>query len=245
MNSNIDRQGKKYNIAALVIIFLGLVLLLVFPWLLSQHSWKLDFSETGQIGDTIGGITAPIIGFMSAILIYLSFMIQYRANQMQWQAIRNEQLLSRLPHAMNEIREIIETDKTSDNLTIEDFKNLLISMVLMNFDTNIKLFNTHLVPYRKLIVYLEKTTRLISQIEHSQLSSGLKEDLLLEIVSFDYYLIDIINEIELMVVPAFNDLDNIDDSAHVRNAYIRNTKLLVKKITPYSQTLQRIRKRVL
>jgi hypothetical protein len=31
----------------------------------------LDFTMTGDIGDTIGGTTAPIIGLLSAALIYL------------------------------------------------------------------------------------------------------------------------------------------------------------------------------
>lgn len=39
-----------------------------------------DFSETGQIGDTIGGITAPFIGFIAGYLTFLAFHEQYRAN---------------------------------------------------------------------------------------------------------------------------------------------------------------------
>lgn len=54
--------------------FLTLASLLIFTY--------GDASETGPIGDTIGGITAPIIGFMSAILIYISFREQIRANEL-------------------------------------------------------------------------------------------------------------------------------------------------------------------
>jgi hypothetical protein len=40
-------------------------------------------SSTGVIGDTIGGITSPIIGLIGAILVYLSFQEQIKANAIQ------------------------------------------------------------------------------------------------------------------------------------------------------------------
>lgn len=43
-------------------------------------------SDSGTIGDTIGGSSAPIIGLLSAILIYLSFKAQIDANN----AVREE-----------------------------------------------------------------------------------------------------------------------------------------------------------
>ena len=41
----------------------------------------LDFSNSGQIGDTIGGITAPFFNLIAAVLIYLSFKEQTKANE--------------------------------------------------------------------------------------------------------------------------------------------------------------------
>ncbi|MEI7594488.1 MAG: hypothetical protein WCK02_01985 [Bacteroidota bacterium] len=38
-------------------------------------------ATTGVIGDTIGGITSPIIGLISAILIYITFNEQVKANR--------------------------------------------------------------------------------------------------------------------------------------------------------------------
>jgi hypothetical protein len=40
----------------------------------------------GQIGDVIGGTTAPFIGLLGAILIYISFQQQVKANQQQVEA---------------------------------------------------------------------------------------------------------------------------------------------------------------
>ena len=49
-----------------------------------------DFSNSGQIGDTIGGITAPIINLIGAILIFISFKAQITANRIQFKLLNNE-----------------------------------------------------------------------------------------------------------------------------------------------------------
>lgn len=51
-----------------------------------------DFSDKGQIGDTIGGITAPIINLTGAFLVYISFQAQVNANKIQTDALNNEKL---------------------------------------------------------------------------------------------------------------------------------------------------------
>lgn len=60
-----------------IVIFLCLVL----PWAFTSNYTGIDFSKSGQIGDTIAGITSPIIGLFAAFLVYLSFEQQRLANQ--------------------------------------------------------------------------------------------------------------------------------------------------------------------
>ena len=43
----------------------------------------LDLTQTGEIGDTIGGTTAPFWGFLSIILLYLTLKEQQRFNKGQ------------------------------------------------------------------------------------------------------------------------------------------------------------------
>ena len=78
-----NKGPKNNDWKILLLIFIGI---LSFPMLLTApYIWKLkffDFSETGQIGDTIGGITAPFIGLLSAVLVYLSFLKQSEANKL-------------------------------------------------------------------------------------------------------------------------------------------------------------------
>lgn len=52
------------------------------PYLFTQFFTGIDFNTTGQIGDTIGGITAPFINIAAAILVYLSFKEQIKANKL-------------------------------------------------------------------------------------------------------------------------------------------------------------------
>lgn len=49
-----------------------------------------DFSKTGQIGDTIGGITAPVINLIGAVLIFISFKAQINANKIQFRLLETE-----------------------------------------------------------------------------------------------------------------------------------------------------------
>lgn len=64
-------------------ILLGFVLILTLPYILTRdHGW-FDFTETGQIGDTIGGITAPFIAVCSAYITFLAFWVQYTYNKKQ------------------------------------------------------------------------------------------------------------------------------------------------------------------
>jgi len=56
-------------------------------------SWcwlKFDFTNTGQIGDTIGGIMGPFIAVAAAILTFLAFWVQFKANEIQRQDIKLE-----------------------------------------------------------------------------------------------------------------------------------------------------------
>lgn len=71
---------NKHQLIAIIAIICSILWIIVGPWLLTRFS-ILDLTATGQIGDTIGGITAPIIGLVSAVLIYLSFTAQIRANE--------------------------------------------------------------------------------------------------------------------------------------------------------------------
>ncbi len=65
------------------IILIGLICF--FPlWLTYPSKIKnLNFSTSGQIGDTIGGTMSPFIAIASSLLTFIAFWVQYKANQQQ------------------------------------------------------------------------------------------------------------------------------------------------------------------
>lgn len=67
------------------LLFIGTVLIFTSLFVFTRPAlfdfW--NFSETGQIGDTIGGIASPIISLIGAFLVYISFQAQNDANKLQ------------------------------------------------------------------------------------------------------------------------------------------------------------------
>lgn len=75
-----DSQFYKMFVPLVILI----VLFLFLPYLLTTRSlFDIDFSDTGQIGDTIGGILGPFIAIGATLLTFLAFWVQYKANEQQ------------------------------------------------------------------------------------------------------------------------------------------------------------------
>jgi hypothetical protein len=83
---------KKYILHSAIIGFALIIIsfLLIFVAIKPSIFPGLDLSKTGDIGDTIGGITAPFLNIFGSLLIYVSFREQYKANQIQQKAILDE-----------------------------------------------------------------------------------------------------------------------------------------------------------
>jgi hypothetical protein len=67
---------------ALTIIIIGIILIVVSPILLTRNFGFISFLETGNIGDTIGGITAPITSLIGSILVFYALKAQIDANEL-------------------------------------------------------------------------------------------------------------------------------------------------------------------
>jgi len=85
-NIIMTKESKNENWETYLELIIGLILLAVvlplFVYLISFKDWGFDLTDKGTIGDAIGGITAPIIGIIGAILVYLSFRSQVIANKL-------------------------------------------------------------------------------------------------------------------------------------------------------------------
>lgn len=81
-------MNNNKQIFRFTIILTGLCFLSITVFTLPAFFKVFNFSTTGNIGDTIGGITAPIIGIISSILLYLALTKQTESNVNQ--QLKNE-----------------------------------------------------------------------------------------------------------------------------------------------------------
>lgn len=189
MSNKRDEQDFKWGQTILIV---GITLVVFTPYLLSSTPWSIvDFSETGQIGDTIGGISAPICSLVGAILVFYSFKAQVIANKIQANAFKDEQKTSHYLAELNVTFEFMKEIKT--NLLEVDVlsqKNKTKAL-LVDLGSIISIYNTKsnvdfkFYPYPKdtlifQVLYLQSTiTHCASTVDKYKLgeqsASNLKE----------------------------------------------------------------------
>ncbi|MCC6817915.1 MAG: hypothetical protein IT245_03365 [Bacteroidia bacterium] len=98
--TQVDSKKTITNIA----IALGIALFVIsfLPYIFTKWS-IINFTQTGQIGDTIGGIMSPFIGIIGALLTFAAFWVQFQANQKQFEAIENEYINHRRQEIENRV----------------------------------------------------------------------------------------------------------------------------------------------
>lgn len=67
------------------VIGVAFVVLVLSPFIFTREVLFdcFNFSETGAIGDTVGGLTSPVVGFISIILLYITLQEQIKINVRQ------------------------------------------------------------------------------------------------------------------------------------------------------------------
>ena len=85
---NYTRYSWPLAIAALLIILVGCLA----PWLFTLPVTP-DFTNTGEIGVTIGGTMSPFVGIAGVIMTFVAFMMQVRANEIQREKLTNSEAM--------------------------------------------------------------------------------------------------------------------------------------------------------
>lgn len=103
-------------------IYLGFFIFIIaiicaFPFLFTRDGC-LDFSNTGPIGDTIGGTMGPFVAIAAAILTFLAFWVQFKANEQQRKDIALERFESNLFELIH-----IQQDITNNLIFVEKKDN--------------------------------------------------------------------------------------------------------------------------
>lgn len=87
MNTKVEKIKNWDIITILLLIISALIIIFSFfaPTIFTKptDNLNLDFTTTGQIGDTLGGIMNPFIALGGVLLTFLAFYMQIKANQIQ------------------------------------------------------------------------------------------------------------------------------------------------------------------
>lgn len=115
------------------------------PWLLIKYAW-IDFSSTGEIGDTIGGVMGPFVAIAAAGLTFIAFWVQYKANIQQRHDIAIERFESNLFEMIHIQQEItnglkIESIGESENRVFASGRDVF-QFVYEAMPLNIKMGNS-------------------------------------------------------------------------------------------------------
>ena len=91
----------KYNdlLAPSIILAMGLLLTVIAPYLFTA-GW-VDFSQTGPIGDTIGGITSPITNLIGAALVFFALKAQIESNELTRKQFEQQKQLFYITEQIN------------------------------------------------------------------------------------------------------------------------------------------------
>ena len=91
MNYNNQQELKKQLQKSRFWLIGAAITILMLPTFLTQIPWLMpEFNETGQIGDTMGGIMGPFISILAVWFTFKAFWVQYEANEAQ-KAINSQQ----------------------------------------------------------------------------------------------------------------------------------------------------------
>lgn len=92
------------------IIVLSLILLLTYISVQPALAPSWDYTKTGAIGDTFGGIAGTIVAYIAAIMAYCAFGAQYEANEV----LKKSNELQQIRNSMSEHISLLSTIKLYD-----------------------------------------------------------------------------------------------------------------------------------
>lgn len=128
-----------------ILLWIGIPIVIIAPYILTSSFDFVNFNQTGVIGDTIGGLTAPFIGLIGAILVFLALKAQIHANILVQKQIENQENENKLEIESNQLNKLYENLKNSiDNFsysTLETWEfNIQESKELKGSEAFYKLF---------------------------------------------------------------------------------------------------------
>ena len=89
------------------------------PLVFTQCRSLVDFTETGQIGDTIGGTMSPFVTIAGVFMTFIAFLMQVNANKIQSDQLRKSLSLKILENKIDS-RNALELMSVDINVMIKN-----------------------------------------------------------------------------------------------------------------------------
>lgn len=109
----------KVSIILAVISLLLIIFACFAPGIFTQCGSLVDFTNTGQIGDTIGGTMGPIVALAGVFMTFIAFLMQVDANKIQSCQLRKSFNLGQLENKI-ESRNALQLMSVDINVMIND-----------------------------------------------------------------------------------------------------------------------------
>jgi len=125
--SNLKKELFNMSIRTTNVIsyfFAGISILLIIigcfaPIVFTQCISLVDFTETGQIGDTIGGTMSPFVTIAGVLMTFIAFLMQVNANKIQSDQLRKSLSLKLLENKIDS-RNALELMSVDINVMIKN-----------------------------------------------------------------------------------------------------------------------------
>ncbi len=232
-NENNLLEKEKWDVLTKILVgasFLLIIFSFFAPLIFTKaaKNSSLNFTDTGAIGDTLGGIMNPFIALVGVLLTFLAFYMQFKANQLQRQLFIKALELEKQKEKHAESKEHLTRLKV--------IKALLNSMIKYY-----KLSGNQLNDYSKLEGEEPLKTNIFNSSTSSSYQNFLKLDLLETYKSLAFYFSDKNIDWENDFVQVLDYLDFYDKIIiELRNKYNDHVNKKFSALTQSGEKLNSI-----
>lgn len=213
-----------------ILIIVCIILVLVSPslFILPATYSFFDFSNTGDIGSTIGGITQPIIGILSIYLLFITLKEQVEINKKNLQHQDFDNALTLINYIDNDLK-AFECQIQSETITgITNINYRTYDEIEIPINSIYKIFNA--------IDFIDKKIRFsYNIIKDNSLNDADKNFFITEITSN-------LNKIEQLIANLKNGykvviIDNFEDKSNKRPEILSRLTTLELKLNETSKLI--------
>lgn len=130
-------EEKDKGLSKINILLIGAAIIIIVPIIFTQKSCFITFDDqTGFIGDTIGGITAPFMNLLSAYLVFIAFKEQKKANDTQIKLLKEEREIRINNEIKKEQKDNYELLLNKINNIKKSFENLKVTIFQNSSNVN-------------------------------------------------------------------------------------------------------------